>query len=284
LVRVEPLGPKRAGVNLELRRFRRKLEGEIYVPFGFEHSPDERKVPGTDLAEYDRLERRPGTWVARELPHVYREARRILHRIGLPDDASAWCWRDPDGDWWAVAAPDDNLSPISVSTRRGAWPLPRGDQANERLPSEFLGALGGPAGPFAWAFFVVTQAARFRRLRDAARYDDSSDLDALAFEVGLEIGQRLAEYAVLDRVAASEAQRGGASSKKELRVFLREIAEREFAVRGPFMPHKFAAVLKAEARSTERGRRLAKLGAPGEDRLARLIIEEAEPVWLRRRL
>ena len=280
-VRVESLGPKRGGLNVEVQRVRTPAKFlPRQPPPGSEHHGSWRPLLGTNLGEWDARVRQPGRWEVSHLSRAYREARRILRRIGLTHDAEAWCWRDPRGHWWVAGIPGDaDVSPVGEAELCGAWLFPRKGRRAELHPRlvEFLDAFGGPTGPVAWAFFVVDAA---RDLRSVAR---GPNAERNAFALGLDIGQGLAEFALLGQVAAGEARRTAAGGKSELRAFLREIAKNEHADRGTIKPHKLAAVLIAEHNTTERGRRLAKLGVPTADRLGRLIAEEAEAEGIYRR-
>jgi hypothetical protein len=101
----------------------------------------------------------PRLWEATQMRRVYREAVRILSRVGLPLNAyEVWCFRDPAGGWWAL--PDfsatDLIAPKEEALQ-GAWCLyfrgRKGSPATE-YPVAFAEELSRGGGAMEWAWWA----------------------------------------------------------------------------------------------------------------------------------
>lgn len=228
-----------------------------------------------------------------------------------------WVHQAADGRWWALFDDGDSV-PAPGEARGGVDRLALDDLAGiEDAPLSLLDYLGGPDGPFEWALLIVGQARRLARLRgDSARGlsalmdlpewtrlraaagiagGDSlialhqlesvgrgvpadtlaGDLFDEAFDLGLVMGLLEASRALQE----SEAARS--PGKVALRAELRSIAV-EQAKKGALQPYALAKQLVSERTTTDRGKRLAKLGlADDPNRVGMMLSEEAKAAGLR---
>jgi hypothetical protein len=168
-------------------------------PPGFENrGNDWRRIAGTDDAEWPYVERLPRRWEHKQIKRAYREACRILCKVGLSLSAyETWCWRDPSGAWWALPDAMGGLVPSTTAELRGAWLLPGHGRTPERRawPAEFIQAFGGPSGPLEWAFWVVDTVRELKRFGMSQRRVAVAELAALT---------RLPEWAALEAAAGDD--------------------------------------------------------------------------------
>ncbi len=162
---------------------------------------------GSEGGLWEHVERLPRRWEASQIAAAYRAACRILRQVGLPLFAyETWCWRDPQGVWWAL--PDDTVGGLIPGADElcGAWLLPRRGRSPEAgaYPPEFIADFGGPSGPLEWAFWVVDavqdlrsfEASRRVAMRELAKLRRLPEWEALE-AAAVESGDPVLESALL---------------------------------------------------------------------------------------